>query len=100
MPTADRFEFGKDWQSFARRGREKRLRGPAGTSHAVSEWRTSGARISDLGCGSGLSMAAALRLGASQVDGVDIDPDRSKPHAAFFRIGGCARPRHQDGHLT
>jgi SAM-dependent methyltransferase len=34
-----------------------------------------GARFLDIGCGSGLSMVAALRLGAALVAGIDIDPE-------------------------
>ena len=68
-PTVDRFAFGKNWQSFAAIADEESV------SEAQQGLEVRGARILDIGCGWGLSMAAALRLGASQVDGVDIDPN-------------------------
>ena len=69
------FAFGENWQSFA-----------AGVSEdAVAEavlclerlfpqGGLVGKRFLDIGCGSGLSMLAAARLGAASVTGVDIDP--------------------------
>ena len=78
VPPADsgRFAFGENWRDFvgqlgesgiaeARRGLEKLL--PAGEIR--------GRRFLDLGCGSGLSMLAAMQLGAASVAGIDLDPN-------------------------
>jgi SAM-dependent methyltransferase len=70
-----RFGFGENWRSFvatvsqasiaeAVRGLEKLFPG--------GELR--GRSLLDIGCGSGLSMLAASRLGARSLAGVDIDP--------------------------
>jgi SAM-dependent methyltransferase len=72
---ASHFEFGKNWSSYsgliddekvaeAVRGLE-RLAGPGGLA---------GKSFLDIGCGSGLHSLAALRLGASRVVAVDLDP--------------------------
>ena len=75
-PTVDRFAFGKNWQSFAAIADEESVsEAQQGLIKLFPNGEVRGARILDIGCGSGLSMAAALRLGASQVDGVDIDPN-------------------------
>jgi SAM-dependent methyltransferase len=75
-PTVDRFAFGKNWQSFAAIADEESIsEAQRGLVKLFPNGELRGARILDVGCGSGLSMAAALRLGASQVDGVDIDPN-------------------------
>jgi SAM-dependent methyltransferase len=85
-PAVNRFAFGKNWQSFAAIADEESIsEAQRGLVKLFPNGELRGARILDVGCGSGLSMAAALRLGASQVDGVDIDPDSIEPHAAFFR---------------
>ena len=78
-PTVDRFAFGKNWQSFAAIADEESIsEAQRGLVKLFPNGELRGARILDVGCGSGLSMAAALRLGASQVDGVDIDPDSTE----------------------
>jgi 2-polyprenyl-6-hydroxyphenyl methylase/3-demethylubiquinone-9 3-methyltransferase len=69
------FEFGRNWSSYAGliddgkvaeavRGLE-RLGGPGGLV---------GKTFLDIGCGSGLHSLSALRLGASRVMAVDLDP--------------------------
>lgn len=69
------FEFGKNWASYAK------LITPTEIDSAVSELqrllggRLDGKRFLDIGCGSGLHSLAALRLGASEVVAVDIDPN-------------------------
>jgi SAM-dependent methyltransferase len=79
MSTVDRFAFGKNWQSFAAIADEESIsEAQRGLIKLFPNGEIRGARILDVGCGSGLSMAAALRLGASQVDGVDIDVNSIK----------------------
>jgi SAM-dependent methyltransferase len=68
------FAFGKNWSSFARSvGEEQISDAVAGVQKLVGG--LSGARFLDIGCGSGLHSLAALRLGASEVVALDIDPD-------------------------
>lgn len=70
------FAFGKNWLDYAEKIDEEKI------SHAMDDLRRlsgrprlDGKRFLDIGCGSGLHSLAALRLGASSVQGVDIDPD-------------------------
>jgi len=71
---ASHFRFGENWQSFQTHVGEGRIAEAArGLEKLVSN--LPGKRFLDIGCGSGLSMLAALRLGASSVIGTDIDPD-------------------------
>jgi len=78
-PTVDRFAFGKNWQSFAAIADEESIsEAQRGLVKLFPNGELRGARILDVGCGSGLSMVAALRLGASHVHGIDIDPNSIK----------------------
>jgi 2-polyprenyl-6-hydroxyphenyl methylase/3-demethylubiquinone-9 3-methyltransferase len=72
--SKDRFEFGKNWESYSRliddeavRKAEDRLAGFLGTRDL------SGRSLLDIGCGSGLHSLAALRLGAQEVLAIDVD---------------------------
>ena len=78
MPSTDlesHFKFGENWQSFARGVDESRINDAIeGLSRLISPDEIFGKHFFDIGCGSGLSMLAALRMGASSVNGIDIDP--------------------------
>jgi SAM-dependent methyltransferase len=70
------FAFGKNWLDYANKIDEQKI------EHAMEDLRRlsgrqslDGLRFLDIGCGSGLHSLAALRLGAAQVVGVDIDSD-------------------------
>jgi ribosomal protein L11 methyltransferase len=55
-----------------------------------------GARVLDLGCGSGILSIAAARLGARSVLGVDTDPiaiEATTANVTVNRLGGCVRAR-------
>jgi ribosomal protein L11 methyltransferase len=49
-----------------------------------------GERLLDYGCGSGILAIAAAKLGAAQVDGVDVDPEALQTAAANARANGVA----------
>ena len=70
------FAFGKNWQDFATKIDEHRIEQAVSDLRRLSGCeRLDGLRFLDIGCGSGLHALAAHRLGASEVVGVDIDPD-------------------------
>ncbi|HEY0687128.1 MAG TPA: class I SAM-dependent methyltransferase [Steroidobacter sp.] len=69
------FAFGKNWASYATLVTETQIdEAVAGLRRLVGGDLT-GKRFLDIGCGSGLHSLAALRLGASEVLSLDIDPD-------------------------
>lgn len=69
------FPFGKNWASYAT------LITPVHVERAVLSLQKlvgtdlTGKRFLDIGCGSGVHALAALRLGASEIVAIDIDPD-------------------------
>lgn len=68
------FEFGENWLSFLDVVSEGRIAAAVrGLEQLFPDGELHGKRFLDIGCGSGLSMLAALRLGAAEVIGVDID---------------------------
>lgn len=72
----DRFSFGKNWRSFASIVDEESIaEAERGLLKLFPHQELSGARVLDIGCGSGLSIAAALRLGAAHIHGIDVDSD-------------------------
>ena len=69
------FSFGENWQSFLRTVSEDSIAAAVCSfERLLPESEIKDRRILDIGCGSGLSMLAASRLGARSVDGIDIDP--------------------------
>jgi 2-polyprenyl-6-hydroxyphenyl methylase/3-demethylubiquinone-9 3-methyltransferase len=69
------FEFGKNWASYAKLITESQIDIAVVDLQRLLGGRLDGKRFLDIGCGSGLHSLAALRLGASEVVAVDIDPD-------------------------
>lgn len=70
------FAFGKNWDAFSQLISEDRIAlAEQGLRRLFPNGELNGKPFFDIGCGSGLSMVAALRLGASEVNGIDIDPD-------------------------
>lgn len=69
------FAFGENWRAYAELLTEDHIT-TAVTSleRLLSRDQLQGRRILDIGCGSGLTILSALRLGATHVDGIDIDP--------------------------
>ena len=69
-----RFRFGRNWKSFVSTVDEKAIAEAAsGLRRLFPDREFAGKRFLDIGCGSGLSMLAALRLGAAAAHGIDID---------------------------
>jgi 2-polyprenyl-3-methyl-5-hydroxy-6-metoxy-1,4-benzoquinol methylase len=68
------FAFGENWRSFVQLLDEKRIQeAVAGMRRLFPAGELQGAHFLDIGCGSGLSSLAAIRLGAAKIDAVDID---------------------------
>lgn len=76
LSAESHFAFGKNWLDYAQKIDEPKI------GQAVSDLqrlsgrdRFDGLSFLDIGSGSGLHALAAIRMGASRVVGVDIDPD-------------------------
>lgn len=70
-----RFEFGRNWQSFLATVNEASIaQAEIGLRKLFPGNELAEASFLDIGCGSGLSMLAAKRLGARDVQGIDLDP--------------------------
>ena len=69
------FEFGENWLTYLDTIDEGAvLQAEKGLTKLLPPERIRGSRFLDIGCGSGLHSLAALRLGASDVHAIDIDP--------------------------
>jgi SAM-dependent methyltransferase len=70
----DRFAFGENWQSFLKTVTAASIaEAERGLLRLLPAELIKGRRFLDIGCGSGLSMLAAARLGAGAVHGIDVD---------------------------
>lgn len=69
------FAFGKNWASFSELVTESQIADAEAWLKRLLGDSIRGKRFLDIGCGSGLHSLAALRLGATEVVGVDLDPD-------------------------
>jgi 2-polyprenyl-3-methyl-5-hydroxy-6-metoxy-1,4-benzoquinol methylase len=69
------FRFGENWQDYTRHVDERHIaEAERGFAKLFPDGEVRGARVLDIGCGSGMAMLSALRLGAASVHGFDIDP--------------------------
>jgi 2-polyprenyl-6-hydroxyphenyl methylase/3-demethylubiquinone-9 3-methyltransferase len=76
LEAESHFAFGENWQSFAKLLDDRRIiEAENGMRRLFPDGELRGARFLDIGCGSGLSSLAAARLGAAEINGVDIDPN-------------------------
>lgn len=89
------FSFGKNWQEFATKINENRIRQVISDLCRLSgRDRLDGLRFLDIGCGSGLHALAAHRMGAREVVGTDIDPDSvAASRDTFARFAPTANAR-------
>jgi 2-polyprenyl-3-methyl-5-hydroxy-6-metoxy-1,4-benzoquinol methylase len=86
---ASHFEFGENWLSFAREINPERISAAVlALERLFPSGELRGRRFLDIGCGSGLNMLAALKLGAAEVVGIDIDENSVK--AARQVLSGLA----------
>jgi len=88
--VSSHFEFGKNWQSYVDKvvDEDKMAEAERGLEKLVGRPELAGRSFLDIGCGSGMSMLAALRLGAGEAHGIDIDADSVR--AAQALLGSCA----------
>jgi len=70
----ERFEFGKNWESFLRVLDEPRIREAQESLRSMIGVDLRGKTFLDVGSGSGLSSLVAMRLGAARVHSFDFDP--------------------------
>jgi 2-polyprenyl-6-hydroxyphenyl methylase/3-demethylubiquinone-9 3-methyltransferase len=69
------FRFGENWADFSDTVGPAQIEAAIATlSRILPSELLQGRRVLDIGCGSGLSAVAALRLGASAVTAIDLDP--------------------------
>ena len=71
---SDRFSFGRNWKHYAATIDDAHIRRSV-ESMARSLGDIRGRSFLDVGCGSGIHVVSALRLGASRVHAFDYDPD-------------------------
>ena len=68
------FEFGANWLDYLEQVSDRNIQeAVCSLERLFPDGELRGRRFLDIGCGSGLSLLAALRLGASEVVGVDLD---------------------------
>lgn len=73
-----RFSFGRNWQEFARSVAAPELHAAQqdlGSLLGENAYRLRGARVLDIGCGSGLQAVAMAAMGARSVVALDVDAD-------------------------
>ncbi|MBV9860490.1 MAG: class I SAM-dependent methyltransferase [Alphaproteobacteria bacterium] len=93
--STGRFRFGENWVSFAATVTEERLaEAERGLLRLFPGGEIEGSRFLDIGCGSGLSALAACRIGAAQVEAIDVDPQSVEAaRGLLFRFAPQARWR-------
>ena len=69
------FDFGENWEIFSRKLNESRIhQATENLEELLVPLSLKDKSFLDIGCGSGLASLAALRLGASPVVGIDLNP--------------------------
>ena len=83
------FRFGENWRSYARLIDEPRLAQATEDLRRLVGGDLAGRSFLDIGCGSGLHSAAALRLDAASLTAIDLDPDSvTTTRETLGRLGG------------
>lgn len=76
LGQASHFKFGENWLDYARSIDEPRiLQATTDLQRLAGRTDMRGLSFLDIGCGSGLHALVAMRMGASRVVGIDLDPD-------------------------
>jgi 2-polyprenyl-6-hydroxyphenyl methylase/3-demethylubiquinone-9 3-methyltransferase len=93
--ASSHFRFGENWKSFLSTVTPETLReAERGLARLFPGDELKSRRFLDIGCGSGLSLVAAHRLGAASVDGIDIDPESIEASRAllgrYVPTGACS----------
>ncbi len=84
------FAFGQNWSSYAEGIAKADIeKAVESLSRLIPPQDMNGKNFLDIGCGSGLSMLAALHLDAATVSGVDIDTDSAKTAARVLNRAGA-----------
>lgn len=84
--AATRFRFGENWQSFVATVDPGRIRAAEeGLLRLLPRDAIAGRSFLDIGCGSGLSALAAVRLGARSVEALDADAQSVAAADALLR---------------
>jgi 2-polyprenyl-6-hydroxyphenyl methylase/3-demethylubiquinone-9 3-methyltransferase len=88
-----RFNFGKNWQSYAQRSltSDRLAAARADFAHLMDEVPLKGCRFLDIGFGQGLSISFAAEQGA-QAQGIDVDPDNVQAFAITSQYFDLANP--------
>lgn len=74
--SSNRFSFGKNWKDFSRLLDDAQIHeAEKGLTSLLGAEGLKGRSFLDIGCGSGLSSLAAIRLGAASVTSFDFDQD-------------------------
>ena len=82
----EHFEFGANWADFARTIDEARIANAESCLRDLIGGDLAAQSFLDIGCGSGLSALAALRLGAVRVRAVDLDENSVATAQALLRF--------------
>jgi predicted RNA methylase len=81
-----RFQFGENWRSFVKTvSQASILEAERALARLLPVEAIRGRTFLDIGCGSGLSMLAALRLGAESVNGIDFDASSVEAARALLK---------------
>lgn len=87
------FKFGKNWASYAKSiDTEEITHAETGLMRLLGGGSLRGKRFLDIGSGSGIHSLAALRLGASAVHAIDLDPDSIETTKALIAQHSAGSP--------